>query len=33
MKYRMNPTALGMKIAEQLGFDVDDEGFELKPKG
>lgn len=25
--------ALGMKIAEQLGFDVDDEGFELKPKG
>ena len=24
--------ALGMKIAEQLGFDVDDEGFELKPK-
>ena len=24
--------ALGMKIAEKLGFDVDDEGFELQQK-
>jgi len=24
---------LATKIAEQLGFDVDDEGFELQPRG